>query len=257
MSFQSKFFKIKDVLFNFNNAFCKADYLFIHSHMRSRSSLLAHILGSNTEIIGYSEQHRSYRNPQSFIDLRISLSKEFQNNFRNKILLDKLLHNQYFVKENLIKKYDPKLIFLIRKPEDTIKSIIHLGEELGIKLYSNQEWLLKYYTSRIDYLNNINSNFKNSFFIESDDLVLKPETILFELSEWLALKEPLTASYNLFQNSGKRLYGDPLNNIHAGAIVKTEKHDNILISPEILKKAETHYLNFIEKFNKKPSSTTG
>jgi hypothetical protein len=42
-------------------AFSRTQYLFVISHMRSRSSLLSHILGSHPQVIGYSELHQSYQ----------------------------------------------------------------------------------------------------------------------------------------------------------------------------------------------------
>jgi LPS sulfotransferase NodH len=40
-------------------------YEFVHilSHMRSGSTLLAHLLASHPEIIGYGETHIRYRSP--------------------------------------------------------------------------------------------------------------------------------------------------------------------------------------------------
>lgn len=242
MSFQSKLYKLKDVAFNFKNVFCQTEYLFIHSHMRSRSSVLAHILGSNQEIIGYSEQGRSYRNLKSLIDLRINLSNEFKCNFNDKILLDKILHNQFLVHEDVLEKYKPKILFLIRDPEDTFRSIINLGRTIGVNLYLNQDWILKYYSARLNYLKTFSSKVENSFFIESDELINNSQDVLSELSKWLGLKENLEPIYEIFPKTGKKFFGDPLENISAGELISTKKHLDISLSESILKKAEEDYL---------------
>ena len=96
-------------------------YIFILSHMRSRSTLLAHILGSNPEIGGYFELHKSYLNWLDLIILRLRVQLDNKN---IKFALDKILWNRLQISEKICLKENLKIIFLLRKPEDTIKSII-------------------------------------------------------------------------------------------------------------------------------------
>ena len=58
------------------NIFFKPKYLFIFSHMRSRSSVLSHILGSNSQICGYSELQIPYIDKASIEKMRSLLSAE-------------------------------------------------------------------------------------------------------------------------------------------------------------------------------------
>ena len=56
-------------LYGANSYLRTAGYLFVVGHMRSYSSLLAHILGSHPRIVGYAEMHQKYRNVLDLLEL--------------------------------------------------------------------------------------------------------------------------------------------------------------------------------------------
>src|SRR5690606_2424128 len=129
--------------------FGKKDYLFVVSHMRSRSTVLCHILGSHSKICGYKELHMSYNDKISVINMHITLKKDLKCKLSNKYLLDKILHNSN-ISDEIIKEYEPKFLFLLRKPEDTIKSIINMGLKTGIEKYKNPLNAFEYYCNRLN-----------------------------------------------------------------------------------------------------------
>src|SRR6056297_3250288 len=81
----------------FNNK----EYIFILSHIRSRSTLLSHILGSNPSISGYSESHNSYSNWKDFARMRIRIYHANTNKSNPKFFLDKLLWNHNYVSKKM------------------------------------------------------------------------------------------------------------------------------------------------------------
>ena len=210
--------------------------------MRSRSSVLSHILGSHHKICGYSELHHSYYNSISLLKMRSRISEELQCKIKNKYLLDKLLHNKLVFSEELLRRVRPKIIFLLREPESTIKSIMNMGQITNIEWYKDPEKAMEYYCSRLSKLENYSKKMNgNYFFIDSDDLVEDTENILNTLSNWLNLEEPLKKKYSIFPHTGEAGYGDPSQNIRSGIIKKTESHSDIEIPLDILQKSTSCY----------------
>jgi len=220
----------------------QSKYLFILSHMRSRSSLLSHILGSNDCVCGYSELHRFYLRYRDIIKMRLELYDDLKCDLRGKYLLDKLLHNKRDISKEVLEAVNPKFIFLLREPESTIKSTMQMGHITGNDSYKNPEKVSEYYCSRLSRLKEFAETIGGDyFFLESDDLVNNTEYILGELTGWLGLDTPLVENYLMFNNTGKPGYGDPSDNIRAGKIIKTKGHSDIEIPQEILQISEYYY----------------
>jgi len=236
--------KLLSLGLNPSNLYCPSKYLFIFSHMRSRSTLLAHILGSHDEICGYNELHQAYRSNLSLVRMRVKINYDVENTFQDKYLLDKILHNPYSVSGEVIKGANPKIIFLLRKPETTLQSIINMGKFRTTKSYRNPEVALAYYCKRLERLEKSAQNIKSKnsmFFIESDDLVDKTDLVLNQLSTWLELKGTLNKHYSVFSKTGSHGFGDMSSHIKSGSIHKTDGHPSITVPNAILNKAEEAY----------------
>ncbi len=221
---------------------CKTKYLFIMSHMRSRSSLLSHILASNPEICGYTEQHLSYKSKLDLVRLRASIFLETGKEMDQKYVLDKILHNNLSLSPKTLNKENSIFIFLIREPERTLKSIVKSSLETDFPHWRDQYQASSYYISRLsklqDYAEALNKKF---FFIESDDLINDATHVLEDLTNWLMLRDPLNTNYSLFQKTGIRGYGDPLPHIKSGKIIKTSPTSEIEISQTVLEKSKLAY----------------
>jgi len=220
----------------------RSKYLFILSHMRSRSTVLSHVLGSNKGICGYSELFSSYNNYIDLLKLRIRRYKELQCEPKDKYILDKLLHNHIDISSEIFGSQTPKVILLIREPESTIKSIINMGHKVEDDWLKNEKNATEYYCARLSRLTEYAQILDGSyFFIESDDIVNNTDTVLNELSNWLNLDSPLENSYSIFGNTGKPGHGDPSNNILSRKITKTDSNSDIIVSQELLQTANSSY----------------
>ena len=214
-------------------------YLFILSHMRSRSSALSHVLGSNDGVCGYSELHRSYVRYIDIIKMRINLYHDLKCDLRGKYLLDKILHNKLEISKEVLEAVNPKVILLLRDPESTLKSIVNLT---GVDWHKNPERASEYYCSRLSRLAEYAEIFEgNYFFVDSDDLVNKTDHVLRELTGWLGLDTPLVNGYMEFSNTGKSGYGDPSEEIRAGRLTKTKGYPDVKIPLEAMHAAESSY----------------
>ena len=217
-------------------------YLFIVSHMRSRSSLLAHILGSHPDIIGYSELHRSYSTSRDLARLQTDIYLHTQQDPNNKYILDKILHNSHKISLSIFQNSNIRFIFLLREPESTIKSLIHMSCKTGIEYYTVPDNALDYYCSRVYQMERyalLSAN--NGFFIESDALIDNTDAVLCDLAAWLGLKTSLSAEYSVFEHTGQFGYGDPLNIIRSGTVLKTNDHNEIRLPRNFLENGKKMY----------------
>lgn len=219
---------------------CDVRYLFMFSHMRSRSSVLSHILGNNPEICGYKELHLSYKSRFSLLRMRAELSCELDDELSGKYLFDKVLNN-YEVSQALVKQADPKVIFLLRGPEATVKSIINMGDITGIEWYKDPEKAMNYYCARLEALEVLAGMVGECVFIDSNDLVDNPEIVLGKLDKWLNLTAPLNKKYSSFSGTGSIGDGDPSENIKSGVLTRTKEHEGIALPKDILRRGEVAY----------------
>lgn len=210
--------------------------------MRSRSTLLSHILGSNSEICGYSEMHRNYSGWLSLVTLRSKLWNEHRCSLKNKYLLDKLLFNRE-ISDRVLEDYRPKVILLLRKPCDSIRSLLKMGRSNRIDWHSDPEAVCQYFCASMLWLQSYADKLRGKFFfVESDSLVENTHQLLSQLTSWLDLKEPLSPKYSMFKNTGKAWHGDPSHNIRSGMVRRTSKYSDVFVPPSLLDRAELAYL---------------
>jgi hypothetical protein len=241
MSIKTKAKKLAILIANPEILFSKKKYLFVVSHMRSRSSVLSHILGNNPEVIGYKELHQAYTGKKSLINMQIELAKDLKPNFKNKYLLDKILNN-YTISDAILKKVQPKMLFLLRDPEETIKSILNMGFKTGVAQYKDPIKVTEYYCKRLRNLEQLSYKAgKGNLFIVSKDLVENSEDTLNKISKWLHLEAPLKTTYTTFKDTGVIGFGDPLENIKSGVLQATTGYANVDIPEHLLKKANDSY----------------
>ena len=215
---------------------------FIVSHMRSRSTVLSHVLGSNSGICGYSERFKSYSGRLDLLKMRVDLFLDSRESVQNKYLLDKILHNHLSISDSLLSAIAPKAIFLLRKPESSIKSIINMAHNTAIEELKAPQFVLDYYCSRLLELENLAERFKGNFhYVESDDLINHTDEVLNNLSLWLQLEEPLEKEYSRFTKTGKPGAGEPSQNIQSGVIQNTKPHNDIHLSLAIIEQGQLAY----------------
>jgi hypothetical protein len=222
--------------------FSKTKYLFVISHMRSRSTLLSHILGSNPGVVGYTELHRPYQSKLDLFKFRARIYIENRKDIDDKYILDKVLHNSYQFSDSVLNLKNAKFLFLIREPKGAIKSLLKISNADDMEYYQDPKNNLTYYQDRLRDVGELAANNNlNSFFIESEDIINEPDKLLKNLSDWLELKEALSTNYSVFDKTGKAGFGDISGNIQSGEIVKTKKNSDITIPPEILNAAMNTY----------------
>jgi len=189
-------------------------------HMRSRSSLFAHILMTDKKIFGIGESNKVYRKKMDILKMRIKTQL-----YGDRILplgfmyLDQINHNKKTPNLHLIKSVS-RIVILVRKPEETFESIKELSKNF-YKEWSHEE-IESYYIERLEFLKELKlSNMKsNLIVVDSEDLVTDTQKCLERVQSFLQLENALSSNYKLHSFTGK--HGDPSKNISSGRIVRTE-----------------------------------
>ncbi len=187
----------------------RKSYLFLMSHMRSYSSLLSHLLGSHAQISGHSERLKPYRRNRDLIKLRYTDYRETGSAAQD-YLLDKILHNQYAISDSILKMPQLRLVFFLRDPEATYQSIFHMGRYLlKDESYCDLDAIDKYYCERLGKLVEYSKKTEHQpIYLDADDIVDCPKTILTFMTDWLELKSPIRSEYEVFEDSGTKMRGD-------------------------------------------------
>ena len=181
------------------------DYLFLLSHMRAGSSLLAMLLGNSGEICGYGETMLPYR---SAADLKLLAGN---NLFRlqpfslpgpERYMLDKLVHDDLLAPELLgeLAENGVRFIFLIREPLGTINSMmtmVSLDEMIATSLYIKRLETLAQYGRALP-------DSSRAFFLSYDELTKRTDSTLAALSEFLDLRTPLRSQYEVLRPMQER-----------------------------------------------------
>lgn len=221
----------------------RKQYLLILSHMRCHTSLLSHILGSHPDITGHSEMHQGYSSFLDLLKLRCKVSIDNANTLRGRFVLDKVL-NDYPLSRRLLASPSIKVIFLLRNPEATLKSIVAMGHHYaGTDWHRDPRKVLAYYIARLSQLEELATaraaaGAPPAFFLDSELLLDRTRLVLRELTQWLGLTGELSPHYRIFETTGRLGWGDPSDTIKAARIVKPDsRRDEVELEPGILEEA--------------------
>lgn len=188
-------------------------YLFVLSHMRSRSTLLAHLLGSHPEISGHLETHIRYRRRRDFHKLRYAVSDAEGGAPLARYAMDKILHHWY-VDLAVADRMDVLPVFLVREPEEALPSLRHFvaGRRLrdALRHYGKQLRWLETAAQRLH---------GEALFVRSESIVDETDRLLAFLGDALGLATPLSPRYAIFDATGTSHAGDPSKRIRTGRVL--------------------------------------
>jgi hypothetical protein len=234
--------------------------LFILSHMRSYSSLLAHVLGSHPEIDGYCETHLRYHSRLDVLRLQWRVRKLTGEPLNGRYVLDKILHN-YAISAGILDNPRMRAVLLLRDPEEVIQSILHMGTHLDpVDRNTNLEQVGNYYATRLQRLADLARKLgRRAAFVESEALLNHTDATLEFLRDYLELHDPLQRRYRSFAKTGKPGYGDPSPAIRSGEIgIQKEQHARFAVPASLIAKLANAHAACLEVCNRQcvPMSTT-
>lgn len=219
--------------------------IFLFSHMRANTSLFGHILGSHPDIEGYYEMHIGYYSWKSLWRQKLLYLENHHLKPSSYIFFDKLLHDYCSVSPEILARSSTSAIFMLRDPEQTIKSIVSLYQKNQPEHeYARPVEAAHYYKARIMELAEIARTIPNKFYyLDAEDLIDHPQSTLQALSLWLGLSAPLSTEYKLFSKTGAPQAGDSSELIKSGTINKKQSnYGDVVVSSDILADANAAYL---------------
>jgi len=214
-------------------------YIFIDSHMRSGSTLLAHILFSNPDIIGYGETHIRYESEEDFKDLICHVYTSLHTLRMPEVyVIDKILNSGY-INESIVRSEKLHKIFLLRRPEATLRSLLHVISDW------DSERAATYYMKRLSALADeakAADDKKRCLYITYEQILYQTDKVFAVMRDFLGLRHALSERYDVTPKMHMGGIGDWLANIKSGRIIRghttsPETH----MPPEILDHAATAY----------------
>lgn len=191
-------------------------FLFVLAPMRSGSTLLASLLCSHPEILGYGETHVVYDSPAKLGELvaRVCRAHGVERPALpgRGYVLDKLLHDGLLRRPEVLEGIDLTCLFLLREPRRTLQSIVH-------QLDSTLDDAFRYYGERLASLEAYARVFPRRAFLTYEELVGDPERTLARLTTFLGLSTPLSTEYRLQPLHDVKGVGDRSEAIRAGRIL--------------------------------------
>jgi len=191
--------------------------LLILGHMRSGSTLLLHVLMTNPEVTSLGERGTPYRSEADLARLAIAARLSHGAPLRRlRYVADQINHNHLTPQEGLLASGRLRVLFLLRKPEATIASIIEL-----YRVYHPQPWsvaqAVDYYVERLDGLVRLGAALPRAALVSYESLTERPADTLERLRQFLQLPRGFSTTYPTRPFTGNR--GDPGRKIDAGAIL--------------------------------------
>lgn len=234
--------------FEWLEALWPTQYIFILGHMRSRSSLLSHLLGSHPEIRGYTESHIKYRNHWDLLRLRWHVARSIRAWPRGQYLLDKQLHSRMYLPASLRASDKLRAIVLVRPPLETIESIVRMGLRTGNHRDADPCHAAAYYCERVALLSSMAIELRDrALLVDSNYLIDQPKSALLAIGEHLRLGTPLQPQYQAMSRTGRSGAGDMSPLIHTGEIVPFRSKASIVALPrEWMRRVEQSHAHFVE-----------
>lgn len=227
----------------------RREYVLVLSHMRSYSTLLAHLLGSHPEIAGYAEMNQSYAHRRDLLRLRAQVARSLDGRLKGRLVLDKVLHDHHAVAGAVLRDPVVRPVFLVRQPADTLSSILRMNERLPeMTLHRGEEAATAYYVERLATLERLGAERgQEAFVLRAERLVEEPDATLELLRRFLGLATPIESSYSTFPLTGVPGSGDFSDAIQQGTIRPTTTTDpgRPQLRSDLVERAEDAYVRCI------------
>lgn len=221
-------------------------YVLLLSHMRSYSSLLAHLLGQSPHIEGYGETHVRYRNRLGPWLLERAVRRSVGRPLRGEWLLDKVLHNNVRPIERWVGEERVRALIFLRRPGPALRSaLVQARRHPARDALRDADACCDYYVTRLHRLREDGERLRRrALYFDAETLVERPQALLDAIGEWLGLGARLATDYRPGSRTGEMRFGDLSPNIRAGRVLGTEHstvHHAEAIPEPLLAEAEAAY----------------
>ncbi len=210
--------------------YCKvpmpAKHVLLISHMRSNSSVLSHLIGSNPEVSGYYEMHMGYYSWKSLYRQKLKFMQSNPDKALTPVFYDKVLHNEHKVKSSVVDRDNVRAIFMVRDPLETVSSLVKLYQKVEPNHEcASYQGAQEYYLERLAEIKKLYLSLDNKdhvLCLEANQVRNETEATLAKVSKFIGLKQPLSSNYEIFDKTGSEKFGDSSTNIYSGKVIKSK-----------------------------------
>jgi len=211
--------------------------IFMLGHMRARTSVLSHIIGSHSQVVGHGELLQAYQKNRHLLRARLRLRQKREHVFFH----DKLLHNYTALDDRFLLNPAHRIVFILREPFASTQSFVrlhHKTEPDSEKTVSEiQEMFSHYYCERLPMLVEMAKKIgPRAHLVDPDRLITHTEETLEELTDFLGLTPSLEREYRLVEESGTAGHGDPTGALEKGCVIATQYNTEFPVKKEVLEK---------------------
>ena len=185
--------------------------IFILAHMRCGSTALSNILCSRPDISGYGEAHVCHDGPAALGRLAVNQMRRGGWRPQAHYLFDKILHSRHDC-DVPTEFFEARAIFIVRRPEQAIASIVRLFTRLDRKEYETASEAAQYYVERLAALEGMWHRFPGfrRIGLTHEALLQDPDRALSAVSGRFGFSPPLENRYVSPPASRRGGGGDPL-----------------------------------------------
>lgn len=218
--------------------------IFLLSHMRARTSLAGHVLGSHPAINGYYELHLDYTEPAALDRQLAAYLAHDTLKPGSRYLFDKLLHDDYALRPAALGAVEVKVLMTLLTPEHALKSIVTLfARKDAAHPYATPAGAADYYCRRLATLAAFaRENPRRYHYYDAELFQHDPARLLARFAAWLELDSPLRERYRTFSQSGLARKGDTSPRLLSGRIERTPSdYAHVVLPQELLADARAAY----------------
>lgn len=220
-------------------------FVFVLGHMRSGSSLLAHILASHPRFVGFGETHVRYDSHAKFehavLKTRFLLGRA---RLGDAFVVDQVNHNHLVPNSALAGEPVAGAVVVIREPERSLASILALFGSGGA---DDRGWTeadaLAYYCERLRGLTASAEAVRDrcALLVRYEELVERTDHVLAAMRGFFGVAEAFSTTYKTHRKTGIGGFGDPSTNILSGRVVRTPPPTGVVVGQETLAVAKAAF----------------
>jgi hypothetical protein len=216
--------------------------LLLLGHMRSGSTLLLHLLLTNSAISAAGERGAVYASKADLARLALATRIARHAPFRRlRYVADQVNHSYLTPDRRLLQDPRVRVLFLLRHPEPSIASILEL-----YRVHYAQPWsvarAVEYYVERLEFLQMLGEGLpheKCAALITYETLMQSPQETLQALRRFLNLRQGFSQTYRTYPFTGT--HGDPGPTIRTGRIVCPQPAAQVHVDGSELDRATEAY----------------
>lgn len=193
--------------------------------MRSGSTLLLHLLMTNSNVSGCGERNRVYRDERDLETFAVKTLLERRRLHWPGYFVDQVNHSHFLPSTDLLLQPSVLPVILFREPRAAVGSMVDVFSRIHDFTVTQA---IEHYRERVRTLAGYAALLQREgrfIALTYDELVDHPHAELARLQEYIGLERPLDVNYPTFAFTGTR--GDPSSRILAGRILPARKDHGV------------------------------